>query len=73
MDNFIINLTFQTYFTIINKNQNAIDIHNYSFYKDERENLFQPFSFYYVKDSKIDIKNYTAEIYLESIEKIEII
>ena len=72
LDNYKTNLTFQTYFTIINKNHNAIDIHNYSYYKGERENIFQPFTFYYVRDVKIDIKNYTAEIYLESIEKTEI-
>ena len=72
LDNYKTNLTFQTYFTIINKLHNAIDIHNYSLFKEERENLFQPFSFYYVRDVKIDIKNYTAEIYLESIEKTEI-
>ena len=35
--------------------------------------MFLPFSFYYVRDVQIDIKNYTADIYLETIGKKEIL
>lgn len=41
-------------------------------YKKEKEILFQPFSFYKVKDIKIDIAKFTADIYLETIGKKEI-
>ena len=52
---------------------NGINIENISFYKSERENLFQPFSFYFLRDVIIDINNYTADIYLETIGKLEIL
>jgi hypothetical protein len=42
-------------------------------YEKEKEHVFLPFSFYYVRDVKIDIKKYTADIYLESIGKKEIL
>ena len=35
----------------------------------EKEVLFQPFSFYFVTDVKIDLKLYTADIYLETVGK----
>ena len=35
--------------------------------------LFQPFSFFHVRDVKINLSNYTADIYLETIGKIEIL
>ena len=44
-----------------------------SIYKNEDEILFQPFSFFYVKDVKIDLKNYKADIYLETVGKKEIL
>ena len=41
--------------------------------ENEKEIVFQPFSFYNVIDVKIDYKNYTADIYLETIGKTEIL
>jgi hypothetical protein len=41
--------------------------------KDEKEIVYQPFSFYYVRDVKIDTAHYTADIYLETIGKTEIL
>ena len=35
--------------------------------------MYQPFSFYYVRDVQIDQKNYKADIYLETIGKQEIL
>ena len=35
--------------------------------------IFLPFTFYYVKDVKIDTKKYTSDIYLETIGKTEIL
>jgi len=52
---------------------NGINIQNESEYDDEEEILFQPFSFYYVQDVKIDYNNYTADIYLETVGKKEIL
>ena len=52
---------------------NSIDIHKESDYTNEKEYLFQPFSFYFVKDVQIDLNNYTADIYLETIGKKEIL
>jgi len=51
---------------------NGIDIEEENDF-EEKEILFQPFSFYYVKNTIIDIEQYTAEIYLETIGKIEIL
>ena len=39
----------------------------------EKEILFQPFSFYYVKNVKFDYENYLADIELETIVKKEIL
>ena len=52
---------------------NGVDIQDISKFKNEKEVLFQPFSFYYVKDVNIDIPNQKAEIYLETIGKEEIL
>ena len=52
---------------------NGIKIQAYSQYRMEKEILFLPFSFFYVRDVKIDIVNYTADIYLETIGKEEIL
>ena len=73
-----LNLKFSTIFYITNyykKNfiPNGIHIADVSLYKKENECLFQPFSFYYVRDVKIDLSNYTADIYLETIGKKEIL
>ena len=52
---------------------NGINIQNVSYFRDEKEILFQPFSFFLLKDIKINITNYTADIYLETIGKKEIL
>ena len=39
----------------------------------ENLNLFLPFTFYYVRDVEINIQRYTADIYLETIGKTEIL
>ena len=72
------NLKFSTIFYITNYYKedfisNGIYIEDISQYKKEHECLFQPFSFYYVKDVQIDLINYTANIYLETIGKKEIL
>ena len=45
----------------------------YKYEKEIKEIVFQPFSFYFVEDVKIDHKNYKADIYLETIGKQEIL
>ena len=72
------NLRFSVVFIITNfcKSNwisNGINVQKLSAYKNEKEILYQPFSFYYVRDVHIDIKNYTADIYLETIGKEEIL
>ena len=72
------NLKFSVVFIIrnfCNKNwiSNGIDIQKESKYKNEKEVLYQPFSFYYVRDVQIDNKNYIADIYLDTIGKTEIL
>ena len=52
---------------------NSIDIHDNSKYEKEKEFLFQPFSFYRVIKVDFNIKNHTADIFLETIGKKEII
>ena len=52
---------------------NGINITDLSVYRGEKENLFLPFSFYYLKNVIINIKNYTADVYLETIGKTEIL
>ena len=52
---------------------NGIRIADISCYKREKEVLYQPFSFYYVRDIMIDLENYKADIYLETIGKKEIL
>ena len=44
-----------------------------SMYKKEKEIIFLPFSFYYVREVQIDLYNYKADIYLETIGKKEIL
>ena len=72
------NLIFSVVFIIINFYKDTfvssgIDIQNISKYKNEKENIFQPFTFYYVRDVQIDETNYKADIYLETIGKKEIL
>ena len=52
---------------------NGVNIENVSNFKNEREVLYQPFSFYYVKDIQIDIKKHTGDIYLYTIGKVDIL
>jgi hypothetical protein len=77
-DPYDLNSVFSVVFTINHsyKNgyiSNAIDISELSDYKDEKEYIFQPFSFFYLKDIHIDIINKTADIILDTIGKKEII
>ena len=51
---------------------NGVNIQKLSVY-DEKEILYQPFSFYFVRNVEIDPKNYKADIYLETIGKQEIL
>ena len=52
---------------------NGVNIEAESFYKIEKEILYQPFSFYYVRDVQIDLPNCSADIYLDTIGKNEIL
>ena len=52
---------------------NSIDIHDNSKYEKEKEFLFQPFSFYRVIKVDFDFKKYSADIYLETLGKKEIL
>jgi len=59
---------------IINGVSNGIIIENKFFLNDNEERvILLPFSFYHVKDVKIDIEKLTGDIYLESIGKKEIL
>ena len=51
----------------------GIDIENISKYGYEKEILYQPFSFYFVKNVKINYEKYTTDIDLELIPKMEIL
>ena len=52
---------------------NGVKIETLSQFKYEKEILYQPFSFYIVRDVQIDHKNFMADIYLETIGKQEIL
>jgi len=72
------NLRFSVVFIIRNVCKenwisNGIDIQKASNFDYEKEILYQPFSFYYVRDVQIDNKNYIADIYLDTIGKTEIL
>ena len=72
------NKKFTAFFVIKNnfkKNwiSNSINIANESKYTKEKEILYQPFSFYYVRNVLINLNNYKADIYLETIGKKEIL
>ena len=72
------NLRFSVVFIIINNYKkkwisNGINVQKESLFKNEKEFLYQPFSFYYVRDVQIDTEHYTADIYLETIGKTEIL
>ena len=77
-----INKLFSVIFIITNnyhKNwiSNGIKIIQENEYKNENNNeneiLYLPFSFFLLKDIKIDYNNFTADIYLETIGKTEIL
>ena len=70
------------YFSVIFKIKNyfknnciscGIDIQSISKYEEEKEILFQPFSFYFVRNVKFDYEKYTVDIDLEIIPKKEIL
>ena len=52
---------------------NGVNVQQESYYQNEKEILYQPFSFYKVTKVDINIQNYTADIYLETIGKKEIL
>ena len=52
---------------------NAIDINEINLYMSEKEYLFLPFSFFRVKDVKININDKNADIYLETVGKKQIL
>ena len=52
---------------------NCVKIETKTKYNYEKEIVFQPFSFYLVRDVQIDHKNYKADIYLDTIGKLEIL
>ena len=65
---FEINCTFKK-----NCLSNPVYISPYSVFEAEREYLFLPFSFFHIKDVRIDMKNRKADIYLETIGKNQIL
>ena len=72
------NLKFSVIFTITNIYKenwisSGINIQEVAKYKKEKEYVFQPFTFYYVRDVQIDIKNHIADIFLETVGKTEIL
>ena len=52
---------------------NCVNVQQESVYKKEQEILYQPFSFYFVRDVQIDLPNFSADIILETIGKEEIL
>ena len=72
------NLKFSVVFIInnlYNNNwiSNGINVQKISKYKNEKEILYQPFSFYKVRRVEIDHTNFIANIYLETIGKMQIL
>ena len=73
-----VNRIYSVVYYITNKLENkyvsnGILIKDISYFKYEEEVLFQPFSFYLVSKVEINDKNYTADIYLKTIGKTEIL
>ena len=71
-------LKFSVLFFIKNNYKNGwvssvVNVQDISSYKREKGHIFLPFTFYYVKDVKINIHNHIADIYLEAIGKKEIL
>ena len=72
------NKKFSVVFIIKNNHKNnwvsnGIDVQSISAYKNEKEILYQPFSFYKVRSVSIDYEHYSADISLETIGKCEIL
>ena len=68
--NYIFSVIF--YITYLYKENWIPNLINFKIF-DRTINYFIPFSFYHLKDIKINLKNYTAKIYLESIGRTEIL
>ena len=71
-------LKFSVLFYIKNNYKNnwissGVNIQDISGYKRDKGHIFLPFTFYYVRDVQINIQNHTADIYLETIGKKEIL
>ena len=71
-------LKFSALFYIKNNYKNgwvssAVNVQDISFYQREKGHIFLPFTFYYVRDVKINIYNHTVDIYLEVIGKKDIL
>ena len=71
-------LKFSVIFYIKNNYKNnwissGVNIQDISVVKNEKEHMFHPFTFYIVKDVKINFENHSADIYLEIIGKKEIL
>lgn len=56
-----------------NKFSNCINVQKIAQYNDEKEILFQAFTFYLVKKVKIDMQKKEADIYLKTIRKTHIL
>jgi hypothetical protein len=72
------NKNFSVVFIITNNHKNnwisnGINIQKISVFQHEKEILYQPFSFYKVKEVKIEHEKYSADIHLETIGKCEIL
>ena len=72
------NLNFSVIFFITNYCKenwipNGVNIEDISAYKYEKEILFLPYTFYYVRDVQIDLQQYKADIFLEVIGRYEIL
>ena len=52
---------------------NGIDVHDNAEFKTEKEILFQPFTFYRVTKVDLKVKEFTADISLETVGKTEIL
>ena len=72
------NLLYSVIYTIANIHKdnwisNAVKVRDIAKYKKEEEVLFQPFTFYLVKDIHINDNDFTVDILLETVGKTEIL
>ena len=63
---------YSVIFTIMNMHKEGW-IPNAIIEEDKKTFIFLPFSFYYLRNIIIDSKNYTADIYLETVGKVEML